>query len=153
MRSASPVLALLLIVGPVGCDCDMAFPERHLLTVTAEPLHCCGDARHYEVVQATNDSAIDVVLQAAATTNGGPIAGLRLSVAIGHCEPARQGDCSPVADQTTPSKAAGDYAEASQATASVSGRNIRLAITITNENDVPGKLYLDVSQGATCPAL
>jgi hypothetical protein len=154
MRSASPLLALVFVVGSLACrnDCGMTFPDQHLLTVSGERLQCCGDSRHYDVAQATNDSAVDIVLQAAAAMNGGPIAGLRLSVAISHCEPARQGDCSPVADRTTPSKAAGDYAVASEATASVSGHNIRLAITVTNEKEIPGKLYLDVTQGTTCPA-
>jgi hypothetical protein len=154
MRSASRALALLLVVGSIGCrsDCGMTFPDRHLLTVPAESLRCCGDARQYEVVQATNNSPVDIVLQAGAAMNGGPIAGLRLSVAISHCEPARQGDCSPIADQTTPSRAAGDYAVASEATARVSGRNIRLTITVTDDKDIPGNLLLDVTQGTTCPA-
>jgi hypothetical protein len=153
MKVGVTLVAVLSTLGLSGCgnDCGMTFPARHLLSVS-DTLQCCGDAKHYEVAQADNASAMDIALQAAAATNGGPIAGLTLSVAIGHCEAARQEDCTPVADQTTPSKAAGDYAVASEATASVSGRNIRLVITVTNNQSIAGKLYLDVTQGKTCPA-
>ena len=141
----------LACVLQIGCGCGMTFPDRHLLTVS-DPIQCCGDARQYEVVQASNDTAVDIVLQAASATNGGPIPGLTLSVVIAHCDVARQGDCTPVADQTTPSKAAGDYAVASQANASVSGRNIRLSLTVTNHQSIPGKAVLDITQGQSCPA-
>jgi hypothetical protein len=164
MKASVALVALLSTGGLVGChlqlpfaaDCGMTFPDHHLLTLggLSSPvvIACCGDARHYPVAQADNNAAMDVTLQAASATNGGPIPGLRLSVAIDHCEAARQGDCAPVADQTTPSKAAGDYAQASVADASVSGRNIRLAITVTNDQPIQGALSLDVTQGHSCPA-
>jgi hypothetical protein len=163
MKVDVALVTLSCVLGLLGCglserfrnDCSMTFPERHLLTLS-DPLKCCGDAKRYEVVQATNDSAVDVSLQAASATNCGPIPGLRLAVAITHCEVASGADCAPVPDQTTPDKAAGDACQPafvpSGTTASVSGRNIRLVLTVTNDKEVPGKLNLDVTQGRTCPA-
>jgi hypothetical protein len=163
MRVKVALATLACVLGLLGCglserlrnNCSMTFPERHLLTVS-EPLKCCGDAKRYELAQVANDSAVDISLQAASATNCGAIPGLRLAVAITHCEVASGADCASVPDRTTPDKATGDACQAgfvpSGTTASVSGRNIRLAVTVTNDKDVPGKLNLDVTQGQTCPA-
>jgi hypothetical protein len=153
MRVTVALRAFLCTLGLNGCGNDcMTFPALHLLTVPpdfnrSEPIQCCGDARQFVVAQANNDNAIDIGLQARSATNNSPIPGLRLRVTIDHCEAARTGDCTPVADQTTPSKVPSDV------TASVSGRNIRLVLTVTNDQSTPGGFLLDVTQGHTCQNL
>jgi hypothetical protein len=169
MKAGAVLAALLSTGGLAGCglsnlyhpSCVMTFPDQHLLTLggglsPAVAINCCGDARQYTVAQADNNEAVDIFLGAGSATNNGPIPGLRLSVAVDHCEAARQGDCTPVPDQTTPSKVAGEIAQPgfvpSEATASVAGRNIRLTITVTNAESIPGVFGLDVTQGQSCPA-
>jgi hypothetical protein len=159
MRRTAVFVALMCTAGLGGCGnpggasatCSKLVP---LLTVGSPPgpseaINCCGDSKQYAVTQNSNDIAVAISLQAAATTNAGPITRLRLSVAIVNCEAAGPGDCAPVADQTTPNKAAGEIGQpgfmASQALARVSGRNIRLVLTVTNDQSTPSAFYLNVS--------
>ena len=147
-----PAVILLVACGGSSTgpssNCGMTFPDRHLLTVSAVAIQCCGDARRYEVAQVDNGQAVDIVLQAGTAPKFADKPKLRLSVAITHCEAARQGDCTPVADQTTmTAPGGGDYANAS-----VSGRNIRLNLTVTDDQSIPGDFYLDVTQGQSCSA-
>jgi hypothetical protein len=168
MRMTAAFVALFCTAGLSGCGnpggpsatCRMFIP---LLTVgspgASEAIKCCGDSKQYAVAQNSNDIAMVVSLQATATTNDGPITGLRLSVAIVNCEAAGSGDCTPVADQTTPNKLAGEIGQPgfmpSQALARVSGRNIRLVLTVTNDQSSPSAFYLsvtDVTPGPPCPS-
>ena len=114
----------------------------------AERIRCCGDAKQYSVAQNTNDVAVEIAFQAVSiAADGGPITGLRLGVAIVHCESDGPRDCAPIAEQTTPNIAAGRNQPPyplSQAYPSVSGRNIRLIVTVTNDQDAPGAFRLSI---------
>jgi hypothetical protein len=81
-------------------------------------------------------------MQAFAAT--GTPGGFTLDVAIQACEAVHSGDCAVVARLTTPDGPAG---QASMVNTSVSGRNIRLQLTVTNPKPLDGNFAVFVSQG------
>jgi hypothetical protein len=77
-------------------------------------------------------------------------------VAIEHCEPKTPGDCTPLPDRTITAIQGGfgggasdlvnDYRE------SLSGQNIRLTLTVTNDADYAADFDIRVTQGQECPS-
>lgn len=146
MKARVAVVVLSCGMGFVGCGGDDDCGFVRLLDVR-EVLQCCGDAKQYEVAQATNHRSVSMELQSTAATSGGPRAGLRLTVGIVHCDAVQAGDCTPIPEQTTPDNAA---ASSSTASASVTGRNIRLLVTVNNDQAGPRGLWLVVWEGKFC---
>ena len=146
MKARVAVVVLSCGIVFVGCGGDDDCGIVSLLDAR-EVLQCCGDAKQYEVVQATNHRSVNIALHSVAATSGGARAELRLAVAIERCEAVQAGDCTPVAEQTTRDLGA---VGSNTASASVSGRNIRLLLTVINDQADPRGLQLIVWEGKFC---
>jgi hypothetical protein len=143
-----------------GCGSPCKSTLRTLVSDNSRVLQCCGDARQYEVAQADNGFPVDLYIQVGSGTPGGPTPGsngppgVRLTVVIEHCDAKAAGDCAPLPDRTVTAVSGGlsghSTGPVNELEESVSGQNIRLALTVTDDADDAGDFYLHVTQGHEC---